>query len=130
MTDSGPETTYDAAVAHFGRSDSARDRLQWWASLPGKQPVAAFAVSLTSKALYTVTPADVERACAQTRHALSSPEGRRLRREVGESVSQVADWYPNFPLVHSLYYAIEHLGRPPLWDELIAMWRTEDPCSR
>jgi hypothetical protein len=129
-TDMAPaqsETTYQQTVAHFTRSRRAAAKLAWWRALPGKEPVARFAERLTSRAIYAVTPEDIERACEETRHALEWPNGRGLRRSVAEGVPEVADWYPNFPLVHSLYFATESLGRPPLWDELIEMWRGEGP---
>jgi hypothetical protein len=80
--------------------------------------------------VYAISPRDVENACAETRHALSWPRdrgGAGLRRSVADAVRPVANWHPNFPIVHSLYSATEHLRRPPLWDELITMWREEGP---
>jgi hypothetical protein len=77
-----------------------------------------------------ICPRDVLAACEQTRHALTWPAecgGAELRRSVAETVEQVVNWHPNFPLVDSLYAATEELGRPPLWDELITMWRGDGP---
>lgn len=113
------QTTYQQAVAQFTRSRPAAENLASWRSLPGKEPVARFAEELMSQAIYALPPASIERACEETRHAFEWPDGRGLRRSVGDAVREVADWYPNFPLVHSLYFAIETLGRPPLWGELI-----------
>ncbi|HLH64163.1 MAG TPA: hypothetical protein VKV27_00530 [Solirubrobacteraceae bacterium] len=31
--------------------------------------------------------------------------------------------------MHSLYFATETLGRPPLWDELVQMWRADGPIK-
>lgn len=128
MADNPHETTFGAAVRHFcGRSVSANTRLEDWKKLPGKGPVVKFASGLTTRATYSITPEMIEEACRRTRHALEDPDGRRLRRSVGEAVTPIADWYPNFPIVHSLYFAVERLGRPPLWDEVIALWRQEEP---
>src|SRR4051794_6089762 len=99
------ETTYGSAIAHFSRSPTAARKLQEWRARPGKAPVVAFAENLTSAALYSISPAAVEETCQATRHALAWPDGRGLRRSVGERVAEVADWYPNFPLVHTFYYA-------------------------
>jgi hypothetical protein len=119
-------TTYDDAVAHLTRSARARRELDAWRRLPGKAPVVAFARGLTSRHLYDITPAMVEDACARTTHALAWDDGAGLRRSVAEGVGMVVDWYPDFPIVHTLYYAVERFGRPPLWHELRDFWRTDD----
>ncbi len=124
-----PETTYESAVAHFTRSKQAVQELQRWRALPGKGPVMGFAEQLVARRLYDISPGQVEEACSQTRHALTWPDGRRLRRSVGQAVTKVADWYPEFPLVHTLYYAVEVFGRPPLWDEFVGFWR-DDPQAK
>lgn len=123
------ETTYALAVAHFTRSRRATKELEAWKALPGKRPVVAFAEQLTIRAAYEISPAQVEEACVRTRHALTWPDGRGLSRRTAASVPEIADWYPNFPLVHTLYYAVETFGGPPLWDDLIAFWR-EDPQAQ
>lgn len=120
------ETTYDAAVAHLARGPAARRELEAWRSRPGKAPVVAFARELTSRRLYDVSPAMVEDACARTTHALARDDGTGLRRGVAESVEPIVDWHPNFPIVHTLYFAIERFGRPPLWHELREFWRTDE----
>jgi hypothetical protein len=71
----------------------------------------------------------VEDACARTTHALAWDNGVGLRRAVAESVGKVVDWYPNFPIVHTLYYAIECFERPPLWHELREFWRSDDQAQ-
>jgi len=130
MSSSIPETTYTDTVEHFARSPRAAASLARWRALPGKKPVVAFAEQLVSREIYALTPEDVEQVCRETRHALEWPDGRGLRRRVGDAVREIADWYPNFPLVHSFYFATESLGRPPVWDEVIAMWRGESPLKR
>lgn len=112
------ETTYDSAVAHLTRSAGAARELARWLGLPGKAPVADFARALTSRHAYEITPGMVEEACARASHALAWENGSGLRRAVAESVGRVVDWYPDFPIVHTLYFAIEHFRRPPLWHEL------------
>jgi hypothetical protein len=124
-----PETTYDSAVAHLTRSAGAARELARWLRLPGKAPVADFARALTSRHLYAITPAMVEEACARTTHALAWENENGLRRDVAESVGAVVDWYPNFPIVHTLYFAIEEFRRPPLWDELRDFWRTDEQAK-
>lgn len=129
MSAEGPDrTTYANVVDRFGRSRRAAAELSRWRALPGKEPVVGFAEQMQTVAAYQVSPEQVEFACEATRHALEGPEGRRLRRSVGESIAEVANWYPNFPIVHSLYWAVEHLQRPPLWDEFIALWREKEPA--
>lgn len=122
-------TTFDSAVAHFTRSKSAARELERWSALPGKEPVVDFARRLVSERVYEVTPEHVEDVCSRTTHALTLPGGRGLRRSVAESVAEIADWYPNFPFVHSLYYAVEALHGPPTWEEFIEFWRN-DPDAR
>jgi hypothetical protein len=129
MGDLPPVTTYESAVAHLTRSPSAQRELAAWRQIPGKAPVVEFARELTSRHLYDVTPAMVEDACARTTHALAWDNGVGLRRVVAESVGKVVDWYPNFPIVHTLYYAIECFERPPLWHELREFWRSDDQAQ-
>jgi hypothetical protein len=88
-----PETTYEQAVAHFTRSQRAAEKLAWWQALPGKEPVAQFAEQLRSRAISALSPKEIERACHETRHALAWPDGRGLRRRVGEQVCEVADLF-------------------------------------
>ena len=130
MVEQPRQTSCASVVSHFTRSRRAARLLAEWRAKPGKDEVWASAQAITSRAIYAITPRDVEDACAETRHALSWPTdrgGAGLRRSVADAVGPVADWHPKFPIVHSLYLATEQLGRPPLWDELIAMWRGNGP---
>lgn len=122
------QTGYADVLARFGRSPGAQRELDRWRNLPGKTPVVEFAQALTTQAAYQLTPEQIEDTCKATRHALEDPDGRRLRRKVAEAVRPAVDWHPNFPIVHTMYWSVEHLGRPPLWDELIALWRGQEPA--
>lgn len=104
---------------------SARRELEDWKRRTGKQPVVDFAQSLTSKYLYEITSERIEEAAAKTTHALAWNGGVGLRRDVAESVESIVGWHPNFPIVHTLYYAIEQFRRPPLWLELVEFWRSD-----
>ncbi len=128
LTTGADATTYEDVVNRFGRSQRASGELRRWRALPGKAPVVSFAEQMQTRAAYLISPEHVEEACEATRHALEGPAGQRLRRSIGESVTEIANWYPNFPIVHSLYWAVEHLQRPPLWDEFIALWREQEPA--
>jgi hypothetical protein len=105
------QTNYQDAVSHFaGRSTAARSRLASWRADPHKRDVVAFVESAVTRVPYRLSPADVERICQSTTHAL----GNVTRRDA-ESVQEIVDWHPAFAFEHALHHTTESLGEVPTY---------------
>ncbi|MFI6325539.1 hypothetical protein ACIBG8_49050 [Nonomuraea sp. NPDC050556] len=115
-------TTAQDVLGLFNVTPEANRALTEWEQDPSKAPaVVPFVLAHPTEFLYQLTPADVERVCKTTDHALG-----QVQRRVAESVVEIVDWHPDFAFTHVLHYVLEDLRELPTWQHFFTFIQ-EDP---
>ncbi len=89
-----------------------------WESRPTHAKVRAFAKGMVHRALYQVTPADIEAALARGEHALGDVESEEQEKEV-EDFNTPFSWNDVF------HGCLEERGGVPSWNEF-RTWITQE----
>lgn len=114
-------TTYQDVTDHFiERSCRARSFLEAWRQQPDKAAVVPFVEAAVTRAVYALSPADVEDACRRTEHALGD-----IRKETVGAVDAIVDWHPAFAFQHVLHYVLEATDGIPTYQDFRAFCRSD-----
>lgn len=108
-------TSSDEVLRLFNVTDDARRKFDRWSGGRRSHHVVPHVLAHTTEALYTLTPADVDRV-GRTRDSRDHALGNVTRRE-GEQVQEIVDWDPDFAFTHVFHHALESLGDLPTWRE-------------
>ncbi|MEU7894250.1 hypothetical protein AB0B45_15480 [Nonomuraea sp. NPDC049152] len=115
-------TTAQDVLDLFNVTNQANRVLTDWRGDRSKAPaVVPFVEAHQTEFLYQLTPADVERVCRSTNHALGE-----VKRKVAESVKDIVDWHPDFAFMHVLHYAVEALHELPTWQRFFAFIQEDE----
>ena len=106
-------TSYQEATQHYTqRSNNAHKQLQNWLNNPQKQPVAHTLQNHNSDIIENLTVNQVLHIVKTTQNALGPS-----RRSIGEKITPIRDWNPNYAFTHVLHHTTATLGHLPTWQE-------------
>jgi len=118
-------TSYHEATQHYTlRSNNAHNELQRWLNLPNKQPVINTLQNHNSEIFENLQPKDIQHVVQHTENALG-PSSRRI----GETVTPIRDWNPNYAFNHVLHHVTAQLQHLPTWQEF-RNYASQDPHTR
>jgi hypothetical protein len=107
-----PVTTADDVISTFKVTSTTQQKYADWVDDRSRSRVVELVLNHETKHLYRLTPADVRRVCATTKHALG-----RVERKNAERVVKTVNWYPTFAFTHIMHYYLEQSRRLPTWQE-------------
>jgi hypothetical protein len=119
------ETTATDVLARFNVTPQARRAYSRWAQDAAREEVVDYVSGHRTRLLYEVDPADVERTCRSTEHALGD-----VRKSVAVSVGPIENWNPAFAFTHVLHYAVEKERRILTWQEFFSFIQQDSLADR
>jgi hypothetical protein len=118
------ETTAEDVMGKFCTSLRAEAVCRAWLDGPKFQRVTPVVLGHRVRTLYQLSPRDVQAVCKQTEHALGS-----VRREDGEAVQSIVDWFPDFAFTHMFHFCMEKAEGIPTYQEF-RQFTQEDPTGQ
>jgi hypothetical protein len=121
----GIETTAADVLGRFNVTPRAQRAYLRWLGDESRREVVDYVSGHRTRLLHVVDPAQVEKTCRSTEHALD-----RVRKSTAVAVEPIENWNPAFAFTHVLHYAIEKERKILTWQEFFSFIQEDRLADR